>query len=488
MPETTNTEQAQADKGYTQMKYTQDEVKYTDYAVRRSPVNSVCQTCRFFIGHDPMMSGASNCHIVECYPLDIVGTGYCNQWTARKVMEPEPLEVVIVEESDDMDSEEMEVGMMARKLEGESYGGAVLSLKKELDALWQQMRSALPGRKKTDEKFTAFKALGNGLWFAVFSNNFLDRDGEIITEKAWDRYLARAQSKFVPMPELWLAHIRGTKHGQALWVGKAGHMIWAAGKFDDTPAGKAAEKYYKKRNGDTTMSHAFAYPIQAKKTEDLPEGVKAVYDDLTVFEITTLEPGEEANPFTDFKTLEELEAMPISDKERERIKAVFGQAADTVLANAEVAEKAGEIFREIGTAYKSYVDTTEPTENAEKGAVEPIGAELLSDVLIAQGDVATALKGIEGKTLAVEKTATAEMAALKARVAQLETLLETAKNATPASEAPATAIPNTGKLTPDQIAALPAEIKAAYEALEAKQTGSAEFDPFFGDLKVKKAR
>ena len=114
MPETTE-QTEQAEKGWLQTKYSQEEVGYTDYAVRRNPVNSVWQTCRWFINRDFSMDGASNCHIVECYPLDIVGTGYCNQWTARKIVEPEPMAVVLVEESDDMDSEELEVGTMARK-------------------------------------------------------------------------------------------------------------------------------------------------------------------------------------------------------------------------------------------------------------------------------------------------------------------------------------------------------------------------------------
>lgn len=451
------TDAAQADKGY--VKYSQSEVKYGANEGTLNPRSQACSTCRWFhrlyedgqyLGHD--------CQIVDSYPSEILPTGWCDQWAKTPQTEAAVLQtiqpVVIVEDIEvEIEMPEMEVGMMAHT-----------------PGLLERLQDAIKGVfKRPDEPFTAFKALGNGKWFAVFSNNFLDRDGEIITEKAWERYVARVQSGFVPMPELWLAHIRGTKHGQAQWVGQAGHMIWAAGKFDETPVGRAAEKYYKSQQ-DITMSHAFMYPVWAKKRDDLPDGVKAVYEDLSVFEITTLHPGEEANPFTDFKTLEELEAMPISDSERARIKDVFGSEADKVLAKAEAAEKAGEVFREIGTAYKSYVDMTAPEESAEKGKVDLIGGELLGAVLEAQGDVASALKGIEGFTKAVEKAASDKTAALERRVKELEALFESTKTARPASEADKTVV-NDSSVDFDK---LPEEVKAAIKAIQAKSTGGSK--------------
>jgi hypothetical protein len=212
-------------------KYTQEEVNYTDYAVRQNPVKSVCQTCRWFT-KDRNFNGEAigyDCHIVNNWPLDIVGTGYCDKWTEHKFVGNEPLEVVIVES--DEDDTDMAVGLMSR------YDAVTAP---PVDALVTK-RAGLLQRDKVEP---CFKVLDNGLWIAFFTNNIQDSDHEILKAKAHKDYVARIKAGLVEMPELWRAHIDGTVHGKALhvdYVEDGGVLtVFAIGEFADSAGWQAA--------------------------------------------------------------------------------------------------------------------------------------------------------------------------------------------------------------------------------------------------------
>ncbi len=73
----------------------QDEVTYVPVTVKR---DTKCGNCRWF--RPAGLGGESSCQIVEGYPEPILATGWCDQWATREpdLAEPEPLEVVVVEE------------------------------------------------------------------------------------------------------------------------------------------------------------------------------------------------------------------------------------------------------------------------------------------------------------------------------------------------------------------------------------------------------
>jgi hypothetical protein len=77
------------------------------------------------------------------------------------------------------------------------------------------------------------QADGRMRWYARYSNNFKDRDGEIITEAAHKEYIDWAASGGV-YPELWLWHTPGTRFGQADWLDYASGFTHASGLVDDT--------------------------------------------------------------------------------------------------------------------------------------------------------------------------------------------------------------------------------------------------------------
>jgi cation transport regulator ChaB len=82
------------------------------------------------------------------------------------------------------------------------------------------------------------QADGRMRWYARYSNNFKDRDGEIITEAAHKEYIDWAASGGV-YPELWLWHTPGTRFGSADWLDYATGFTHASGLVDDTDSAVA---------------------------------------------------------------------------------------------------------------------------------------------------------------------------------------------------------------------------------------------------------
>jgi hypothetical protein len=298
-----------------------------------------------------------------------------------------------------------------------------------------------------DSAFTVQKDLnGKWRWVAAFSNNFKDRDGEIISEKAWDDYIERANSGLIPLPELWVGHIQGTKHGQADMIFGAGNFVVAVGHFDDTDLGRAALKYYQKNAAKTPLSHGFTFPSWGLK--------QGIYGVVNPFEITTLPPPLiPSNPFTEF----EVENMKqISPEQKAALAIVFGQEkAETIVSTRE---QQSEEIKAAGVAFKDFAEVPAETETpadeaatVEVEAVKPM-ADMLVDLLEAQGELLSVLAA-QGKAIkalqesaatkeaaiATEKaTSAAELVALKTQVEKLSAEL----SLTPvrASEAAATAV------------------------------------------------
>src|SRR5690348_17028323 len=132
------------------MMYDQDEVNYTTLSSKR---NQACANCRFFFP-------SGGCLIVESQPLSILATGYCDEWTALPEPEDPATEIVEV-----LEAIEYQLGV------NNSVGYM------EKKPTMKERLLALVGIKARDEPMTAgFKALGNGKWVAMWSNNFEDRE------------------------------------------------------------------------------------------------------------------------------------------------------------------------------------------------------------------------------------------------------------------------------------------------------------------------
>ena len=309
---------------------------------------------------------------------------------------------------------------------------------------------ALLGEGKPELKTAAgFKAMGDK-WFAWWSNNFIDHDGEFFEEKAIDEYVRRVDVGAVPMPELWLWHTPGTRHGKAEWVGRIGHFAVAAGTFDDTPAGKAAQAHYAKQGADYGMSHGFTYD-PGQKSDD------GVFHQFNTFELSVLPAKAAANPYTAFT---EVYAMEMDEEKRAFLARVLGSddlAAQLITAT----EDKSRAMEQMDVRYKDFVQMDAPAEKAapmpeDDPAAEdappadeppedaPAPADLGAFVESITEDVAALANAVNGLIGKLEQV-TAQGAAEKARHV-------------------------------DEIAALRAEVKALREAFDLRPR-SATTDP-----------
>jgi hypothetical protein len=302
-----------------------------------------------------------HCHIVANYPEAIVPNGYCNEHRIATPPNVEPILVVIVEPSM-MEDDSME---MALPTTGKG--------------LVEVIKSTLKSILNPDEPaFQVFKTKdGKRGWIARFTGKFIDREGEILADKAHDEYVERVQKGLVEPPELWMWHAKGTKHGQALTVWKSGGFVLAAGLFDATAEGERAYRYYQKQRGKIKLSHMFHYPKNAK--------LNGVYYAYNTVEITTLPDGAEAFPYTSF---EELQTMALPEVAENMIREGLGEDA---LARAQAADNKAEndskTLEGQGVASKGH-------DNYD-GATIPADSDALKALALAQTDVDTRLKTAE---------------------------------------------------------------------------------------------
>lgn len=369
----------------------QSEAAYVPVSVTRG---KMCANCRFFC----MGEESDHCMIVESYPEPIMQTGYCSRWEVPPPMpEVEPIPVTIIEPVMD---EEDSGQMMA--VQDKPTGSLIQKLK---EFIWPSPDFAKP--------FTVFKA-ADGLprWIATFSNNFEDRDGEIISEKSWDGWLRRIDMGFTPMPELWLGHIPGTKHGQADMVFAVGNFICATGTFDDTPFAHAAVKYYTTKGRDTPLSHGFTFPKWAFKD--------GIYEVHNTFEISPLPPPlVAANPFTEFEV---SNMKQISEQQLAALELVVGKSnAEKIVADLQTQSAK---LQELGVNAKDFTEVDAPP--AQPDTTNKAMGDLLSDIVEGQSHLLALLdSSVNAAKAAREQNVSLEarVKSISEQVAQLEAKL-----------------------------------------------------------------
>ncbi len=316
----------QKDGEYPISSLSQSEAEY----VTASPdTERQCATCRFFSASD------SACHIVRSTPYPIVSGGVCKMWMPvpnaeifdileAVDMEEYPMEMAkkpIVNGEDEDDTEDKKPPMMK---------GILDSLENAASAIGNALKWLSPEQNLVP--MNGFKVLEDGRFIGWWTNNFKDREDEIISEFALSEFVNKANDGLILMPELWWMHIPGTKHGQVEKLYHIGHFVMAVGHFDSEDANllvKDFKSWYAKQK-NITMSHGFMYKPSMKQN--------GVYYHIRTYEISSLIAGREANPFTSFEV---TKMAMISDTQRADLIKEFGESfAERIISQAETQGKA----------------------------------------------------------------------------------------------------------------------------------------------------
>lgn len=297
------------------------------------------------------------------------------------------------------------------------------------------------------ERPTGIKVLDNNLFIGWYSNNFEDVEEEFFPTKAIDEFIERTTTGESPLPELWSHHQSFLKHGQSLKVVRMGHFVVSVGVFDNPIENELVTpmKAWYGSSERVTMSHGFEYNPALYQDKSFWE-----YD---TFEISTLRPGLEANPYTLFLSDTEEKSMSLSTTDREFLTNILGKAR---LAKFEQsAEKLGTRIKGAGVAYKSKDSDTDEDDDELEALIADLDEDPkddedtpLEEVLELTTDD-DAIKGLFDR----QDILINEIASMKAIILGLEPLLakvpqleegfrKLAKRSSRSSQAPETIIPD----------------------------------------------
>lgn len=356
----------------------------TNYVPLSATAGKACANCRWFMN--------DGCFIVAYgEPEPIIATGYCDRWETSPAPEAAPDMAEIIVEAVGEAVESVTEALIPMSMEASYTPPKRKTFSDRLRSLFT--------RKQSDDAFSVFKGT-DGEWHfhAIYTNNFEDREDEILTTKGHDKFIARVDMGLIPMPVLQAWHIPGTEHGEADVIWRNDHFVHAIGHFYDTPDAQKAIEFYRKNAGKIKMSHGFVVPQNAFDGKH--------YDDFNTIEITTLPPYAAANPYTSFEELQTM-AKQLTDEKRRYVETLFGK--DKVAEIEAADEQRGKALEDMRIAYKDFADTTEP--DAETPAPTSEQEKALTAVytdLVASHDelvnlVATLTKASKAKDEAITK-------------------------------------------------------------------------------------
>lgn len=375
----------------------------TDTRVQYNPLGGngteACANCQWFCAH------AASCNLVWD---DIVATGKCNLWLQKPgPYQPTPMPVVIVADE------------TAEKKPDPAPAGITGNLKQWLLDFFVK-QAAGPAVE------TGFKVLPDNKWVAFFTNNLQDLTKEIFAASAHDLLISWLDKGLVPYPELWWYHIPGTRHGQCTWMGRQGHIVIAAGTFDDTPLAQEFKKEYERH--PQKVSHGFVFPTAAKQ--------HGVYYAYIPYELSPLPLGSEANPITGFLSGGK-EVIP--EAKISQLRAFLTpERVSEILAKADELSKQAD---QQGIASKQ-VEAVPVVDQGARDAIQALTKDLTTTLGTAIKEaLAPVSTQLAEQTKAIQAIQTAETA-LTGRMTALETWVKEQFAAGPrASQAPGTVVP-----------------------------------------------
>lgn len=127
---------------------------------------------------------------------------------------------------------------------------ALASVKRRLLAEFRKLNA---GTSQIPQVLT--KELGD-YWFAVYSNNRMDTDGDIITKESHERFATMVADGTLPLPELRIHHV-ALPVGQTVWLDYVDEFAVALGVWTDEAVKEAVQSY----DGDIGVSHGMPHHL-----------------------------------------------------------------------------------------------------------------------------------------------------------------------------------------------------------------------------------
>jgi hypothetical protein len=282
-----------------------------------------------------------------------------------------------------------------------------------------ELHSILHSNKVLDSLYeapTGIKVLENNLFIGWYSNNFEDVEEEFFPSKAIDEFIDRTVTGKTPLPELWSHHQSFLKHGQSLKVVRMGHFVVAVGVFDNPFENELVTpmKSWYGSSERVTMSHGFEYNPALYQDNSFWE--------FDTFEISTLRPGLEANPYTLFLSDTEEKSMSLSTEDRDFLTNILGK--DRLAKFEQSADVLGKRIKGAGVAFKSKDDSEEVDDDLE-AIIATLDEDLSDEEATPIEEVAElvtdddAIKGLFDR----QDVLIRELASMKVLILELEPLL-----------------------------------------------------------------
>lgn len=193
-------------------------------------------------------------------------------------------------------------------------GGDVSKVKSRIRSEYQKLgtkREDMPDSVK-EQSFFIWKEADGYKWLARYSNNIRDEEQEIIASESHQRFVKQVDEGLVPLPELWLWHIKEWKFGEATNVAydDSGFAV-ATGTVDRNEAAEDVAGWLAERE-DILTSHGMP-----KRTVKHDEEDESIIIEHETREISPLFDFAAANKFTGFSILKEETDMAIPQHKKD---------------------------------------------------------------------------------------------------------------------------------------------------------------------------
>ena len=233
----------------------------------------------------------------------------------------------------------------------------VSGVKSKLRAKYRGLDASPPDSIKELQSFDLWenKETGKTHWLAVYSNNIIDKEQEIISSDSHRRFVEMVDKEDVPLPELWLWHRPEWRWGKATNVAydENGFAI-ATGMVDDNPAAKEIANWIKERD-DILVSHGMPKQSIKRDADD-----NNIIIEHTTKEISPLFNWAAANDITNFFILKESAMAEEGIPEGKRQELLKNNVSPETLAQLETQNKdASKEADEEGLARKETVEVPE---------------------------------------------------------------------------------------------------------------------------------